>query len=199
METYGAVARGAGRPFSLEPLTVHEPREGEVLVRIAGVGLCHTDLIFRDQFIPYPMPAILGHEGAGTIAAVGSGVEGLAPGDPVVLAFSSCGSCARCHDGLPSYCRDFPALNYAGARPHDGSTAYQAGDETVASHFFGQSSFAGHAITRARNVVKVAGTAAPLELLGTLACGFQTGAGAVMRAMACQSGSSIGMSRSGWK
>lgn len=191
METWGAVARGAGQPFAMERLTVQPLQAGEVLVRIAGVGLCHTDLIFRDQFVPYPVPAVLGHEGAGTIEAIGPGVEGLAPGDPVVLAFSSCGACPRCGEGLPSYCRDFPALNYAGARVPDGSTAYRSGGEAVASHFFGQSSFAAHAVTRARNVVKVADAAAPLAVLGTLACGFQTGAGAVMRAMACPAGSAI--------
>lgn len=190
MDRYGAVARGAGRAFSVEELDVGAPEAGEVLVRIAGVGLCHTDLIFRDQFVPYPVPAVLGHEGAGVIEAIGPDVEGLAIGDRVVLAFSSCGTCPRCDDGLPSYCRDFIPLNYAGARA-DGSTAYRTGGETVASHFFGQSSFASHAITRARNVVKVDDASVPLELLGTLACGFQTGAGSVMRAMACPAGSTL--------
>ena len=184
-----AVARGPGLDFSLEELAVDAPRAGEVLVRIAGVGVCHTDLVFRDQ-APYPFPAVLGHEGAGTIEAVGEGVDGLAPGDRVIVGFSSCGACPRCAEDLPSYCRNFVALNYAGARLEDGSTAYASGDERVSSHFFGQSSFATHAITRARNVVKV-DTAAPLELLGPLACGFQTGAGAIMRTFACPAGSSL--------
>ncbi|NWK96269.1 NAD(P)-dependent alcohol dehydrogenase [Sphingobium lactosutens] len=191
MESHGAVARGAGRPFSFEKLDVAPPRAGEVLVRIAGVGLCHTDLIFRDQFVPYPVPAVLGHEGAGTIEALGEGVDGLKVGDAVVLAFSSCGHCPRCEEQLPSYCQQFPALNYAGARLEDGSTAYSAGEEAVASHFFGQSSFARHAVVRTRNVVKVEKASAPLELLGTLACGFQTGAGAVLNAMDCPEGSAV--------
>ncbi|UVO51037.1 NAD(P)-dependent alcohol dehydrogenase [Sphingomonas sp. SUN019] len=189
--TIAAVARQPGAPFAIETLSVDEPRDGEVLVRIAGVGLCHTDLIFRDQFAPYPLPAVLGHEGSGTIAAIGGGVSGLAVGDRVVLGFSSCGACARCDEGLPSYCAQFPPLNYAGMRLDDGSTALSNGDEAVASHFFGQSSFAGHAIVRARNVVKVDDAAAALELLGPLGCGFQTGAGGVMRSMACPAGSSI--------
>ena len=184
-----AVARGPGVDFTIEELAIAAPRAGEVLVRIAGVGLCHTDLVFRDQF-PYPFPAVLGHEGAGTVEAVGEGVEGLAPGDRVVVGFSSCGACPRCDEDLPSYCRHFVPLNYAGVRPEDGSTAYRQGDEAASSHFFGQSSFATHAITRARNVVKVE-TAAPLEVLGTLACGFQTGAGAIMRTFACPAGSSL--------
>lgn len=186
-----AVARAPHADFSVEELELEGPRPGEVLVRIAGVGLCHTDLIFRDQFVPYQLPAVLGHEGAGVIEAVGEGVEGLAVGDEVVLGFSSCGTCPRCDEGLPSYCRSFVPLNYAGMRLEDGSKSWADGEGPVGSHFFGQSSFASHAITRARNVVKVTGSAAPLELLGPLGCGFQTGAGGVMRSLACPAGSSI--------
>jgi len=191
MQTVAAVAREPKGDFSIESVDVEAPRAGEVLVRIAGVGLCHTDLIFRDQFVPYPLPAVLGHEGAGIVEALGAGVEGLAVGDRVVLGFSSCGHCARCDEGLPSYCREFPPLNYAGLRLEDGSKAHSKGGEAVSSHFFGQSSFAAHAIVRARNVVKVTDSEAPLEILGPLGCGFQTGAGGVMRSMACLAGSSI--------
>ena len=191
MQTTAAVAREAKGPFSIETVEVEEPRAGEVRVKIAGVGLCHTDLVFRDQFVPYPLPAVLGHEGAGTIDAVGEGVAGLAVGDRVVLGFSSCGHCARCGDGLPSYCTDFPPLNYAGMRLDDGSMAFSNGEERIASHFFGQSSFAAHTIVRARNVVKVTDAEAPLAILGPLVCGFQTGAGGVMRSMACPAGSTI--------
>lgn len=190
MQTIAAVARAPYADFAIETVDIDEPRAGEVLVKIAGVGLCHTDLVFRDQFAPYPLPAVLGHEGAGVIESVGAGVEGLAVGDRVVLGFSSCGHCPRCGDGLPSYCREFPPLNYAGMRLEDGSKALTSGGEPVSSHFFGQSSFAGHAIVRARNVVKV-DTEAPLEILGPLGCGFQTGAGGVMRSLACPDGSSI--------
>lgn len=191
MQTIAAVARTPKGAFSIEEVTVEAPRAGEVRVKIAGVGLCHTDLVFRDQFAPYPLPAVLGHEGAGVIEEVGEGVEGLAVGDRVVLGFSSCGHCARCQEHLPSYCRDFPPLNYAGMRLEDGSTAYSANGESIASHFFGQSSFAAQAIVRAGNVVKVEDADAPLEILGPLGCGFQTGAGGVMRSMACPAGSSI--------
>src|SRR3546814_17967459 len=96
-----------------------------------GVGLCHTDLIFRDQFAPFALPGILGHEGAGVIEAIGEGVEGLSVGDAVVVGFSSCGACPRCDEHLPCYCQNFVPLNYAGMRPADGSTAYAQGDERV--------------------------------------------------------------------
>ncbi|MCY1672177.1 NAD(P)-dependent alcohol dehydrogenase [Novosphingobium sp. SL115] len=188
-----AVARGAHQPFTIEQISVGGPRAGEVLVRIAGVGLCHTDLVFRDQFDAFVKPGVLGHEGAGVIEAVGEGVSGLVVGDRVVLGFSSCGGCPRCDEHLPSYCQNFVPMNYAGMRLDDGSTAYSdAGGERVSSHFFGQSSFAMLAVTRARNVVKVPdGTAVPLELLGPLGCGLMTGAGAVMKSMACKAGSSL--------
>ncbi len=184
-----AVAHGAHQPFTLETLSLNGPRAGEVLVRIAGVGLCHTDLVFRDQ-MPLSFPAVLGHEGAGTVEAVGEGVTDFAPGDTVIIGFSSCGHCPRCAEHLPGYCQTFNELNYAGMRLEDGSTAYLQDSHPVWSHFFGQSSFTSHAITRAGNLVKV-DTRAPLEILGPLACGFQTGAGAIMRSLACPAGSSL--------
>lgn len=186
-----AVVREPGGTFLLEQIDVEEPRAGEVRVRIAGVGLCHTDLIFRDQFAPFALPGVLGHEGAGVIDAVGEGVEGLAVGEEVVIGFSSCGACPRCAEHLPSYCQSFVPLNYAGMRLEDGSTAYASGGEKVTSHFFGQSSFSALTVTRARNVVKVDTAKVPLALLGPLGCGFQTGAGGVMNSLACTAGSSI--------
>lgn len=186
-----AVAHVPHGAFTVEPIEVEEPRAGEVRVRIAGVGLCHTDLIFRDQLAPFALPGVLGHEGAGVIEAVGEGVDGLAVGDAVVIGFSSCGACPRCEEHLPSYCQSFVPLNYAGMRLEDGSTAYARDGERVTSHFFGQSSFSALTVTRARNVVKVDAANLPLELLGPLGCGFQTGAGGVMKSLACPAGSSI--------
>ncbi|WP_326914756.1 NAD(P)-dependent alcohol dehydrogenase [Sphingopyxis chilensis] len=190
-EAVAAVVREPGGAFTLETIEVEAPRAGEVRVAIAGVGLCHTDLIFRDQFAPFALPGILGHEGAGVIEAIGEGVEGLSVGDAVVVGFSSCGACPRCVEHLPSYCQNFVPLNYAGMRLDDGSTAYAKGDERVTSHFFGQSSFSALTVTRARNVVKVDTSEVALELLGPLGCGFQTGAGGVMNSLACPAGSSI--------
>jgi aryl-alcohol dehydrogenase len=184
-----AVARAALAPFSIEAATLEAPRPGEVLVRIAGVGLCHTDLVARDQFIPIPLPAVLGHEGSGVVEQVGEGVTKVAPGDPVVLSFASCGRCRQCRTDMPAYCRDFPALNFAGRRA-DGSSGVEIQGAPVSANFFGQSSFASYALAHERNVIKVPADA-PLELLGPLGCGFQTGAGGVMRSLACPEGSSI--------
>ena len=187
-----AVARAPDADFTIETLSLEGPRAGEVLVKIAGVGLCHTDLVFRDQVAAFAKPAVLGHEGSGVIEAVGEGVTGLKVGDKVVVGFSSCGACPRCAEKLPTYCLHFPPLNYAGMRLEDGSTAFSKNGERVSSHFFGQSSFATHAVTRVGNVVKVDGkTALPLELLGPLGCGLMTGAGAVMNSMDCKPGSTL--------
>ncbi|MDF8333773.1 NAD(P)-dependent alcohol dehydrogenase [Novosphingobium cyanobacteriorum] len=188
-----AVAREARGDFTIEEINVAPPAAGEVHVRIAGVGLCHTDLVFRDQFDAFAKPAVLGHEGAGVVEAVGPDVDGIAVGDRVILGFSSCGGCPRCAEHLPSYCQNFVPLNYAGMRLNDGTSAYAGLDGArISSHFFGQSSFSTIAVARAGNVVKVPSDCAlPLELLGPLGCGLMTGAGAVMKSMACKAGSSL--------
>ena len=82
----------------------------EVLVRVAAAGICHTDLIMRDQWYPVPLPAVLGHEGAGVVERVGSAVTLVAPGDRVGMSFDSCGHCPTCRTGRPAYCHDFWAL-----------------------------------------------------------------------------------------
>jgi len=189
MEITAAVAHAPGKSFTIERLDLESPRDDEVLVRIVGAGLCHTDLAARDQQIPVAMPIVLGHEGAGVVERVGGAVRGLAPGDHVVLSFASCGGCDNCSDHLPGYCTSFLPLNFGGARA-DGSVALSNGGSRVASHFFGQSSFATHAVVNARNAIKVR-REAPLELLGPLGCGVQTGAGSIMQALACTAGSSL--------
>ena len=190
MQITAAVAHAPHADFALETLDLAAPGADEVLVAIAGVGLCHTDIVFRDQFVPFPLPAVLGHEGAGVVVAVGPGVTKVVPGDTVVLGFASCGTCPRCADHLPSYCREFVARNYAGVRPC-GTSPLSRDGVPVAGAFFGQSSFASHALADQRNVVKVDATGLDLAILGPLGCGLQTGAGAVLRAMDCPPGSTI--------
>ena len=87
-QTRAAVVRDKGGPFQIETLTVDQPRDDEVLVRIVATGMCHTDIVIRDQVYPVPLPIVLGHEGAGIVERVGSAVRKVAPGDHVVL--SSC-------------------------------------------------------------------------------------------------------------
>lgn len=165
-------------------------RPGEVLVRISGVGICHTDLTAIDGQLPLPHPMVLGHEGAGTVEAVGPGARSLQVGDRVVLAFASCGACRSCDGDRPAYCERFAALNYAGVRP-DGSTTLRSGEQDVHGSWFGQSSWGTHAIADERNAVRVAPDV-PAHLLGPLGCGLLTGAGTVLNVLRPQPGQSIG-------
>ena len=195
MQVTAAVVPRTSAPFELRELELGDPGPDEVLVRMAAVGVCHTDQVIRDQLVPVPLPAVLGHEGAGVVEQVGASVGHLRPGDHVVLSYNSCGLCASCMSGAPGYCAEFGARNFGGRRP-DGSSALRAGDEVVSSHFFGQSSFASHAVVAARSVVTVP-TDVPLEILGPLGCGIQTGAGAVLNSLDPPAGSSIAIFGSG--
>lgn len=184
-----AVTRAAHAPQSLEMLELAEPRDDEILVRVLATGVCHTDIAMRDQAFPVPQPIVLGHEGAGTVVAVGRAVTKVAVGDPVVMSYNSCGVCPSCVEHEATYCHDFFGRNFAGQRP-DGTSPLAKGGERIHGNFFGQSSFATHALCHERNVVKVPRDA-PLERLGPLACGIQTGAGAVINALKVGVGRSI--------
>lgn len=189
MRITAAVARAPGADFTLETVELDEPRADEILVRVAAVGVCHTDLVAREGAMPFSMPAVLGHEGAGVVERVGSSVTKVAAGDRVALTFRSCGQCDRCASGDPAYCYSMPVLNYIGMRP-DGSKALKQGDTAVSSNFFGQSSFATHALAYERNVLKLPDDI-PFEIAAPFGCGVQTGAGGIMLALACPPGSSV--------
>lgn len=184
-----ALSNQNSHDFEIKEAQIDDPRAGEVLVRIHGVGICHTDIATVEQRLPFPLPAVLGHEGAGIVEKIGAGVTKVKVGDHVVLSFMSCGECHPCGAGFPSYCTQFGPLNLAGVRS-DGTSALHVHGTAVSSFFFGQSSFAELALARERNVIKI-DTDVPLELMGVLGCGIQTGAGAVMRALCATAGSSI--------
>ncbi|MCA1728320.1 MAG: NAD(P)-dependent alcohol dehydrogenase [Actinobacteria bacterium] len=189
MDVTAAVAREKEQPFEIDELELAGPRAGEVLVRVVGTGVCHTDLIVRDQWYPVPLPAVLGHEGAGIVEEVGEGVTKVSPGDHVVLSYLSCGKCVPCKKGKPPYCLDLFAQNFGGARP-DGTNALSKNGQEIHGHFFSQSSFATYALATERNLVKVRDDV-PLELLGPLGCGIQTGAGGVLNSLHPEAGTSI--------
>ncbi|QSE90635.1 NAD(P)-dependent alcohol dehydrogenase [Rhodococcus pseudokoreensis] len=189
MDTTAAVLRSADSPLTLETLHIDDLRPHEVLVRIVGSGICHTDLGVIAGQEAGQSPIVLGHEGSGVVDAVGAEVTTVAPGDHVVLSYNFCDDCDNCSRGLPMHCRHFVGLNLVGARL-DGTTALSAGDEPVRGHFFGQSSWAAHAVANEQNCVKVSHDL-PLELLGPLGCGIQTGAGAVLNTLHPEPGSSI--------
>ena len=178
MRITAAVVDELDGPFQLTELELDDPGPGEVLVRLVATGICHTDGLARHGDLPFPLPGVLGHEGAGTVAAVGAGVNGFAVGDPVVIGWPSCGACRNCRAGEPRYCARLGEVLVGGGRL-DGDPALRRPDGgIVSSHFFGQSSFATHALTTAAALVKVP-PGLPLEIMGPLACGVSTGAGAV--------------------
>lgn len=189
IEARAAILSEPGGQFSIEPVILQHPRKDEVLVRVVGAGVCHTDVVCRGDF-PVPMPIVLGHEGSGIVEAVGSGVTRVRPGDHVVLTFDSCGVCPNCARLAPSYCYNFMAANFGGVRMSDGSTPMARGEQAVNAKFFGQSSFASHLIAREQNTIAVS-RAAPLEILGPLGCGVQTGAGSILNSLKVRQGDSV--------
>jgi aryl-alcohol dehydrogenase len=185
------VADGPGADLALEPLSLDEIRPGEVLVRVAAVGVCHTDIAYTDGSRPAaPFPLVAGHEGADIITAVGPGADGFAAGDRVVMSFSSCGRCRGCLRGRPSRCSAFRELNSGFGGPGGHGRLTRRSGEPVAAGFFGQSSFADHAITGVRNLVRVPDDV-PLSLAAPFGCGIQTGAGAVLTALRVGDGDSL--------
>ncbi len=164
MNITAAVVEEQGGPFVLRERELGELRDDEVLVEVAASGICHTDLICRDQWIPVPLPAVLGHEGAGVVTAAGSAVTAVSVGDRVAMSYDSCGACPRCTNGNAAYCDEFFAYNFAGRS------------------FFGQSSFATHSVAHERNVVRL-DDSIPLEIAAPFGCGIQTGAGAVLNVL----------------
>ena len=189
MEIKAAVTFEPSAEFKIEQVQLSDPKDDEILVRIVGAGICHTDLAARDQHLPIPLPTVLGHEGAGVVEQVGARVTKVKPGDHVALSWMCCGSCPSCKAGQDPYCENFLALNFSGTRP-DGTTTMKIGDQVIHGNFFGQSVFADYALAEERNVVKVPPDI-PLEILGPMGCGIQTGAGAVMNALKAHPGTSI--------
>lgn len=178
--TTAALSYAHQEPFVVADIEVDDPAPDEILVRIEAAGVCHTDLVNRVAGKP-DRPVLLGHEGAGTVEAVGGAVTTVRPGDRVVLTFRHCGDCPTCAAARPAYCRKAARLNNFGARG-DGSARVTAGGQAVLDGFFGQSSLAGYALAYEDNTVVVDPGVDPV-IAAPLGCGFQTGAGAVLNVL----------------
>ena len=185
-----AVLREHNAPFELAGITLDDPRPDEVLVRVVASGVCGTDLGVQAGHIPFPLPGVLGHEGAGVVEAVGEAVTSVVPGDHVLLTFTSCGICTNCRSGHPAYCVEFLPRNLLGGERADGSTTITEAGEDLHGHFFAQSSFANYVLADERGVTKV-DPEADLALLAPLGCGIQTGAGAIMNVLKPGAGSVV--------
>jgi alcohol dehydrogenase len=176
------------RPLTVEELELEEPGPGELLVRVAAAGLCHSDLSVVDGSRPRPLPMALGHEAAGVVEAAGPGVTDVRAGDHVVLTFvPSCGLCAECAAGEPVLCERAAAANGAGELL-GGGRRLRRGDEAV-NHHLGVSAFS-ERIVVARPSAVVVDPAVPLEIAALFGCAVVTGAGAVLHTAGTRPGDS---------
>ncbi|MEV8390191.1 MULTISPECIES: NAD(P)-dependent alcohol dehydrogenase [unclassified Streptomyces] len=191
MKFGAAVLRSYESRFAVEEVMLEAgPADGEILVRIEGCGMCRTDLAVRRSAGRTPLPAVLGHEGAGVVVETGGQDSGPGVGDHVVLSFDSCGHCRNCLGAAPAYCDSFASLNLFGGRAENAARFTDAAGGALAPRWFGQSSFAEYAMVPARNAVRV-DPALPVALLGPLGCGFLTGAGAVLNSFGVGPGDTI--------
>ena len=178
LSTEAAVVASAGSAFVLEPIELSKPRQHEVVVEIEASGMCHADLAGQAGHLPFPFPAVLGHEGVGRVAELGSAVTGFSLGDRVVISFSWCGHCSTCLGGAPVYCQQWPVLNMVSGSRLDGSPTVSHQGQPLHGHFFGQSSFSRKVIAAAHSLIRVPDDI-PASVLAPLGCGVQTGVSAV--------------------
>ncbi len=190
MKIKAAVTYEKGAPFKMDTIELDAPKAGEILVKIVASGICHTDEAVQHQFIPTPLPAVLGHEGAGIVEAVGPGVWEFEPGDHVGISFGFDNCCPNCMKARPFMCKSLNKINFGGIQP-DGTTRLHTLDGQKLSTFFGQSSFAEYAVVNANHAVKIEDKDLDLALVAPIGCGIQTGAGAVLNRLRPEFGSSI--------
>lgn len=180
-----AVLREINKPLEIEDVQHGKPGPREVLIRTAAAGVCHSDLHFQDGSYPYMLPAILGHESAGIVEAVGSDVTYVKPGDHVITCLSAfCGHCEPCLTGRMSLCSE-PELQ----RGEDEPSRLAKGDENIAQ-FLNLSSFAEYMLVHEHTVAKIREDM-PLDIAALIGCGVTTGVGAVIHTAKVEAGSTV--------
>lgn len=180
-EVRGVVARSKGAPVTVETVLVPDPGPGEAVVDVQACGVCHTDLHYREGGINDEFPFLLGHEAAGTVAAVGAGVTNVAVGDFVILNWRAvCGQCRACAKGEPQYCFD----------THNATQKMTLADGTELSPALGIGAFVEKTLVHSGQCTKV-DPAAPATAAGLLGCGVMAGVGAAINTGAVQRGESV--------
>jgi S-(hydroxymethyl)glutathione dehydrogenase / alcohol dehydrogenase len=179
IEMRASVLREPGRPVTAERVLLEGPRAGEVLVRVAAAGVCHSDVHIADGVLgPGRWPIVLGHEGAGVVQALGENVTGLAVGDHVVFTFvASCGACRACRSGRRTLCETAGGHSFAGTLA-DGTSRLRAADGTILQHGLSVGCFADYAVVSAGAAIPIP-REMPLWQAALLGCGVVTGFGAV--------------------
>ena len=189
MKIQAAVLIEALKPFEVIDLELEGPRAGEVLVRLASAGVCHSDYHLVTGATRHPMPVVAGHEGAGVVEAVGAGVTSVSPGDHVVLNWApACGNCFYCLRQKPNLCQTYVGPIWAGTML-DGTTRLSLNGRPV-YHFCVLASFATHAVVPVQSCVAIRKDVA-LPVAALVGCAVATGVGAAMYTSAVRSGDSV--------
>jgi S-(hydroxymethyl)glutathione dehydrogenase/alcohol dehydrogenase len=184
-----AVLAEEGQALEVRELALSPPGPHEVTVRLAASGVCHSDLSVIDGVLPVPLPAVLGHEGAGVVEAVGQGVTRVKPGDHVVLSWlPSCGTCYYCGIGRPDMCDEAFSIQLSGTLPGGGMRLSDRG--LPVHHFLGTSSFAERAVVAEQAAIPIPADV-PLDRAALVGCAVTTGYGAVVHTAQVQAGSSV--------
>jgi S-(hydroxymethyl)glutathione dehydrogenase/alcohol dehydrogenase len=182
------ICREWNKPVSVETVTVESPRRGEVMVKIAACGVCHSDLSATNGTIPLPPPLVLGHEAAGHIAEVGEGVTGLAVGDAVVVSWvATCGRCPYCVAGRPALCDNGQK---AALTLPDGTRRLKDSNGAELNHFAGVAVMAEYATLPVENVIKI-DKDIPLDKAALVGCAVMTGVGAAINTAKVTPGSTV--------
>lgn len=185
-----AVLYQYNEPLTIETIDIDKPKRGEVLVKMAASGVCHTDLSVLNAALPFPPPpVVLGHEGAGIVEEVGADVTAVQPGDHVILSWRPfCGKCSYCATGRTHLCQTV-GMSLLQGYLLDNTSRLHKGDTEI-RHFIGVSSFAEYAVVPESGVVKIR-TDVPLEVAALVGCGVMTGVGAAIRTAKVEPGSSV--------
>ena len=191
MRIRAAVLHRPGQPLAVEEVELDPPKAGEVLVRVAAAGVCHSDVRYADGELGTDYwPVILGHEGAGVVEEVGEGVTHVAPGDHVAFCFvPACRVCRYCRAGKPNLC-EVVAEHGARGMLMDGTSRLRLGDGTTVKHGLRTACFAERTVVAAGGAVPLP-RELPLWQAALLGCGVVTGMGAVRNAAGVRPGDSV--------
>ena len=190
MKTRAAVAYEAGKPLEIETVELDGPKAGEVLVEIKATGICHTDEFTRSGADPEGLfPAILGHEGAGVVVAVGEGVTSLSEGDHVIPLYTpECRECEYCTSGKTNLCQAIRVTQGQGIMP-DGTSRFSIGHQKL-FHYMGTSTFSNHTVLPEIALAKIRPDA-PFDKVCYIGCGVTTGIGAVINTAKVRPGDNV--------
>ena len=189
MKSRAAVLFEAGQKLEVREVDVQDPGPGEVRIQMVAGGICHSDLHIMTGHLSAPLPAILGHEGAGIVADVGAGVTSVRPGDHVIPLWRlSCGECEYCTTGRPALCPAGTEIRWSG-HLLDGTSRFKLDGQEI-KHFAGVSSFSNYTVVPEKAVLKIPDDI-PLERAALLGCAVITGVGAVVNAAQVRPGRTV--------